>query len=94
MSVNLTKTGANLSADVTLNIDPTQLIEVTSTGLLADKRASAHSYDGTVSGLTATNVQVAIDQVKALIGSGNNNSVTLIAGENIPQGNAVYVNLD
>lgn len=94
LSVNLTKTGTNLSADVTLSIDTTQLIEVTSTWLLADKRASAHTYDWTVSGLTAPNVQAAIDQLTVLITSSGWDSYTGIAWESISDGSAVYMNTD
>lgn len=64
-SIDLTKTGVNVSADLKLDASSNNLLSVSGAGTFADERAIAHTYDPTASGLTATNVQAAIDEVEA-----------------------------
>jgi len=45
--MNLTKTGNNISADVIIESDVNNLIEITPNGFFSDKRAIGHSYDNT-----------------------------------------------
>ena len=68
-SIDLTKTGVNVSADLKLDASSNNLLSVSGAGTFADERAIAHTYDPTASGLTATNVQAAIDEVEALLNS-------------------------
>lgn len=56
-SIDLTKFGTDISADLVVDVNTDNLISVSGTGVFADKKASAHSYSNIVSGLTATEVQ-------------------------------------
>ena len=56
-SIDLTKFGTDISADLVVDVNTDNLVSVSGTGVFADKKASAHSYDNTASGLTATEVQ-------------------------------------
>lgn len=56
-SIDLTKFGTDISADLVVDVNTDNLISVSPTGTFADKKAIAHSYDNATSGLAATTVQ-------------------------------------
>lgn len=66
-SIDLTKVGTTISADIKIDSDTNNLISVTASGVFSDERAVAHTYDNTTSGLVATEVQSAIDELFSMI---------------------------
>ncbi len=62
-TVNLTKTGNDIKADVIIDPATDNLIKDLWNGIFADADAIAHNYDNTTSWLTATTVQDAIDEL-------------------------------
>ena len=62
-TVNLTKTGNNISADVIIKSDIHNLIESTPNGLYADNKAENLSYSNLATSIVSNTVQWAIDEV-------------------------------
>lgn len=63
------------------------MTSITASGVFSDERAAAHTYDNVTSGLAATQVQAAIDEIAAVSIA----NPQFIVGENISIGDAMQV---
>lgn len=70
-SIDLTKSGVNVSAALKLDASTNNLLSVSWAGTFADERASAHTYSNTISWINAINVQNALDEILSLNRSDN-----------------------
>jgi hypothetical protein len=74
-TINLTKTGNDIKADVILNPSTDNLAVSTPTGIFVDKKASAITVLDTAGNYTATNVEGALAEIATKINPDNGLSI-------------------
>ena len=93
-TMNLTKTGNNISADVIIKSDVNNLVGITPNGLFSDKRAISHSYDNTWTSLWDGDVQSAIDELYSTIVSSTGWIVTWVTRWDLVHWDVAYYSID